>query len=167
VQFARDSVVLFDCEARSHRGHDKEGYAMDSTTINLLRSSFEAIAARKVDVAGIFYDRLFEVAPSVRPLFKSDMEEQRKKLIASLSTIVQYVDNGEKLTSYVSSMGQRHVGYGAKPEHYDVVGQVLLWTFEKVLGPDFTPEVRAAWTGAYTAVAGIMIDAATAHAVAS
>jgi hemoglobin-like flavoprotein len=140
---------------------------MDSATINLLRSSFEDIASRKVDVAAIFYDRLFEVAPGVRPMFRSDMEEQRKKLIAALSTIVQYVDNGEKLVSYVSSMGRRHQGYGAKPEHYDVVGQVLLWTFENVLGPEFTPEVRAAWTGAYTAVAGIMIDAAAAPAIAS
>jgi hemoglobin-like flavoprotein len=134
---------------------------MDAATVNLLRSSFQTIASRKVDVGAIFYDRLFEVAPGVRPLFKNDLLEQRKKLIASIATIVQYVDSGEKLTSYVSSMGQRHVGYGAKPEHYDVVGQVLLWTFENVLGPDFTPDVRAAWTSAYAAVAGIMKSAAS------
>jgi hemoglobin-like flavoprotein len=134
---------------------------MDSATIDLLRSSFQTIASRKVDVAAIFYDRLFEVAPGVRPLFNSEMDEQRKKLIQSLATIVQYVDKPEQLTAFVSSLGKRHVGYGAKPEHYDVVGQVLLWTFEKVLGSDFTPAVKAAWTGAYTAVAGIMKTAAS------
>jgi hemoglobin-like flavoprotein len=134
---------------------------MDSATIDLLRSSFQKIASSKLDIATIFYDRLFDVAPGVRPLFKSDMDEQRKKLIQSLATIVLYVDKPEKLTAFVSSLGQHHVGYGAKPEHYDVVGQVLLWTFEKVLGSGFTPDVKAAWTGAYTAIAGIMKTAAS------
>jgi hemoglobin-like flavoprotein len=134
---------------------------MDAATIYLVRSSFQIIASRDVDVAAIFYDRLFEVAPGVRALFGGDMEQQRNKLIASLSTIVQCVDKADKLTSYGSSLGQRHLAYGAKPEHYDVVGQVLLWTFEKVLGPDFTSEVRAAWTVAYAAVAGIMKNAAS------
>lgn len=140
---------------------------MDAATISLLRTSFQQIASRKVDVAATFYDRLFEVAPGVRPLFADDMAEQRTKLVQSLAAIVQYVDRPEQLTQFVASLGQRHVGYGAKPEHYDVVGQVLLWTFEKILGPDFTPAVKNAWATAYTAVAGIMTNAAAAVATSS
>ena len=140
---------------------------MDSTTIDLLRSSFQDLASRKVDVAAMFYDRWFEVAPGVRPMFKPDMAEQRKALVGALATVVQYADKTDKLVSYVSGLGQRHVGFGAKPEHYDVVGQTLLWTFEKALGPSFTADVRAAWITAYTAVANIMKNAAAQPSVAN
>jgi hemoglobin-like flavoprotein len=133
---------------------------MDSATVDTLRSSFARIAAQKNDVAAMFYERLFEVAPGVRPLFEPDIEEQQKKLLASLVRIVQAVDNPDELVPYLSDLGRRHLTYGAKTEHYAVVGDVLLWTFERVLGPEFTPEVRAAWRAAYGAVAELMCDAA-------
>ncbi|HKP56581.1 MAG TPA: globin family protein [Polyangiales bacterium] len=133
---------------------------MDPATVDTLRSSFARIAAQKVDVAAIFYQRLFEVAPGVRPLFEPDTTEQQKKLLASLARIVQTVDNPDQLVPYLSDLGRRHLTYGAKPEHYAVVGEVLLWTFEKVLGPEFTPEIRKAWGAAYGAVAELMCEAA-------
>jgi hemoglobin-like flavoprotein len=132
---------------------------MDKQKIALLRTSFAEIARRRPDVAAVFYKRLFEVAPAVRALFSDDMKEQQRKLTAALAQIVATVDQPEKLTSHVSRLGQRHVGYGAQPAHYKVVGDVLLWTFEQVLKRDFTAPVRAAWTEAYTAVAGMMIEA--------
>jgi hemoglobin-like flavoprotein len=129
---------------------------MDRETVEILRASFKKIAARKVDVAAIFYDRLFEVAPAVRPMFSGDMTAQQQKLLTALVQIVEAADRPAKLTRYLSQMGARHAAYGAKPEHYDVVGGVLLWTFETVLGEGFTPEVRQAWVEAYGAVASIM-----------
>jgi hemoglobin-like flavoprotein len=133
---------------------------MDSANVDTLRRSFARIAAQKTDVAAMFYERLFEVAPGVRPLFAPDIEEQQEKLLASLVRIVQAVDNPDELVPYLSDLGRRHLTYGAKPEHYAVVGDVLLWTFERVLGPEFTPEVRAAWGMAYAAVAEVMCEAA-------
>ena len=133
---------------------------MDSATIGVLRSSFARIAELRPDVTAVFYERLFEVAPSVRPLFTSDIQEQQRKLLYTLVTIVECVDKPEKLVHVLTTLGQRHVSYGAKPEHYDVVGQVLLWSFEKVLGSEFTPEVRRAWTEAYGVVASTMRAAA-------
>ena len=135
---------------------------MDAATIEVLRSSFSRIAELRPDVTAVFYERLFEVAPSVRPLFTSDIQEQQRKLLYSLVTIVECVDKPEKLMNVLSTLGQRHVSYGAKPEHYDVVGSVLLWTFEKVLGSEFTPAVRQAWTEAYGVVADTMRAAAAA-----
>jgi nitric oxide dioxygenase len=139
---------------------------MDSATIDTLRSSFSQIAARRPDVAAVFYQRLFEVAPSVRSMFRDDMTDQQEKLTATLVTVVRIADQPEKLISIVSSLGQRHVSYGAKPEHYDVVGDCLLWTFEKVLGPEFTPQVKSAWAEAYGLVANTM-RAAAASSTAS
>ena len=144
---------------------------MDAATIEVLRRSFARIAELRPDVTAVFYERLFEVAPAVRPLFTSDIQEQQRKLLYTLVTIVECVDKPEKLVNLLTTLGQRHVRYGAQPEHYDVVGGVLLWTFEKVLGAEFTPEARRAWTEAYGVVANTMKAAAasapkTAGAVA-
>jgi hemoglobin-like flavoprotein len=139
---------------------------MNNETISVLRTSFDRIAARKADVATIFYERLFQVAPSVRPMFKNDLLGQQQKLMTSLVQIVQWVDQPDQLTRYLTNMGSRHVGYGAQPEHYDAVGSVLLWTFEQVLGTDFTPEVRQAWTEAYGAVSQLMQQGAATARVA-
>jgi hemoglobin-like flavoprotein len=133
---------------------------MDRETVKTLRASFALVAARKVDVAAVFYARLFEVAPAVRPMFKDDMAAQQQKLMTALVQIVETADRPGKLKRYLGEMGARHAAYGAKPEHYDVVGGVLLWTLESILGEGFTPEVRQAWVDAFGAVAQIM----TSHA---
>lgn len=137
---------------------------MNAETVETLRASFALIASRKVDVAAVFYARLFEVAPAVRPMFKGDLKDQQQKLMTALVQIVESADRPDQLTRYLSHMGARHEAYGAKPEHYDVVGAVLLWTFEQVLGADFTPHVRQVWVDAYTAVAQIMTSGARTKA---
>ena len=108
----------------------------------------------------IFYDRLFEVAPSVRALFPDDMKEQRKKLMATLAVVVGGLTNLEAVLPAASALAKRHVGYGAKPEHYPVVGGALLFTLEKGLGADWTPELAAAWTAAYGTLSTFMITEA-------
>lgn len=134
-------------------------YDMKPEMIETLRNSFARIAARNVDVATVFYARLFELAPSVRPMFKEDLNDQKQKLMTALVQIVQMVDKPEQFTSYLTRMGERHAAYGAKPEHYDTVGAALLWTFEQVLADEFSPEVREAWSTAYGAIAKIMCSA--------
>jgi len=108
----------------------------------------------------IFYDRLFEVAPSVRPMFPDDMTEQRKKLMATLAVVVGGLTNLEAVLPAASALAKRHVSYGAKPEHYPVVGGALLFTLEKGLGEAWTPQVAAAWTAAYGTLSGFMISEA-------
>lgn len=137
---------------------------MNKDTVETLRASLALIASRKVDVAALFYARLFEVAPAVRPMFTGDLKLQQQKLMTALVQIVEAADRPGRLTRYLSDMGARHEAYGAKPEHYEVVGGVLLSTFEQVLGADFTPQVRHAWVDAYGAVSQIMTGSARTQA---
>jgi nitric oxide dioxygenase len=130
---------------------------MTPSQIKLVQDSFAKVAPISDQAAVIFYDRLFDVAPQVRAMFPTDMTEQRKKLMAMLAIVVGGLSNLESILPAASALAVRHVGYGAKAEHYPVVGAALLWTLEKGLGDAWTPEVADAWTTAYGTLSGYMI----------
>ncbi|WP_421995557.1 globin family protein [Reyranella sp.] len=132
---------------------------MTPQQIELVQSSFRKVVPIAGTAADLFYDRLFETAPEVRSMFPQDMTEQKKKLMAMLGTAVAGLTRLDTILPAVKALGERHKGYGVKPEHYAPVGAALLWTLEKGLGPDFTPEVKAAWTETYTTLAGVMTAA--------
>jgi hemoglobin-like flavoprotein len=133
---------------------------MTPDQVKLVQESFSKVAPISEQAAVIFYDRLFEVAPAVQALFPSDMSEQRKKLMAVLAVVVNGLNSLESILPAASGLAKRHVGYGAKPEHYPVVGGALLWTLEKGLGDAWTPDVADAWTSAYATLSGYMISEA-------
>jgi nitric oxide dioxygenase len=133
---------------------------MTPEQIKLVQDSFAKVAPISEKAAELFYGRLFEIAPQVRAMFPDDMTEQRKKLMATLAIVVQGLNNLDTILPAASALAKRHVSYGAEPAHYPVVGQALLWTLEQGLGPSWTPEVAAAWTGAYTTLSGFMISEA-------
>ena len=130
---------------------------MTPAQIALVQDSFAKVAPISDQAAIIFYDRLFEVAPQVRALFPDDLTEQRKKLMATLAVVVNGLTNLPSILPAASALATRHVGYGAKAEHYPVVGGALLWTLEKGLGDAWTPEVAEAWTAAYGTLSSYMI----------
>jgi nitric oxide dioxygenase len=140
---------------------------MTPDQVTLVQQSFAKVAPISEAAAVIFYDRLFEVAPSVKPMFPTDMKEQRKKLMATLAVVVGGLGNLESVLPAASALAKRHVGYGAKAEHYPVVGGALLWTLEKGLGDGWTPEVADAWTAAYGTLSGYMISEAYGGAEAA
>jgi hemoglobin-like flavoprotein len=127
--------------------------------IELVQSSFKKVVPIAGTAADLFYDRLFEIAPEVRSLFPQDLSEQKTKLMAMLSNAVASLHKLDTILPVVRELGQRHKGYGVTAAQYAPVGAALLWTLEKGLGPDFTPEVKAAWTETYTALAGVMTGA--------
>jgi hemoglobin-like flavoprotein len=131
--------------------------------ITLVQQSFAKVVPISDAAAVIFYDRLFAVAPSVKAMFPADMTEQRKKLMAMLAAVVNGLSNLESVLPAASALAKRHVSYGAKAEHYPVVGGALLWTLEKGLGDGWTPEVADAWTAAYGTLSGFMISQAYGH----
>src|ERR1700742_2959236 len=133
---------------------------MTPDQIKLVQESFAKVAPISEQAAVLFYDRLFEVAPTVRAMFPDDMTEQRKKLMATLAVVVGGLTNVNSVLPAASALAKRHVGYGAKPEHYPVVGGALLWTLEKGLGDAWTPEVAKAWIAAYGTLSGFMISEA-------
>jgi hemoglobin-like flavoprotein len=131
---------------------------MTHDQVKLVQESFAKVAPISETAAGLFYDRLFEIAPSVRAMFPTDMTEQRKKLMATLAVVVNGLSNLESILPAASALAKRHVSYGAKPAHYPVVGAALLWTLEKGLGDAWTPVVAEAWTAAYGTLSGYMIS---------
>ncbi|MGB2202848.1 MAG: globin family protein [Pseudooceanicola atlanticus] len=134
---------------------------MQDPQITLVQSSFAKVVPIKDAAAGIFYADLFETAPHVKPYFaNADMAEQGSKLMATLAVVVNGLRDLDKIVPVAQDLAVRHVGYGVQPEDYNAVGASLLRTLEKGLGEDFTPEVKEAWTTAYTTLSGVMIDAA-------
>ena len=122
----------------------------------LVQDSFAIITPIADDAAALFYQRLFELDPSLRHMFPEDMTGQRKKLMQMLTAAVKGLDRLDQLVPVLQDMGRRHVGYGVTDAHYETVGAALLWTLEQGLGPAFTQEVRDAWAEAYLVLATVM-----------
>ena len=118
---------------------------MTPRQIALVQSSFAQVLPIADTAAGMFYARLFELAPQVRPMFKGDIAEQGRKLMAMLRTVVAHLDQPEVLLPAARQLARRHVAYGARDEHYAVVGAALLDTLGAGLGEAMTPETRQAW----------------------
>lgn len=126
----------------------------------IVKSTWSMVVPIADQAAAIFYAKLFELDPTVKPLFaNSDMSEQGKKLMQMITIAVNGLDNLEGLIGAVQQLGKRHVGYGVKAEHYDTVGAALLDTLGVGLGDAFTPEAKEAWTVTYTTLATVMKDA--------
>jgi hemoglobin-like flavoprotein len=130
------------------------------TQKSLVQDSFASIAPIADDAAALFYRRLFDVAPSLQPMFRGDMTEQRRKLMQMLTAAVKGLDQLDQLVPVVKDLGRRHARYGVVDAHYDTVGSALLWTLEKGLGSAFTADVKEAWTVVYGLLATTMKEAA-------
>ncbi len=133
---------------------------MDEASIKRVQDTWQQVIPIREQAAALFYAKLFELDPSVKPLFKGNMEEQGRKLMNMLGTAAMGLDKLDSIVGEVQDLGRRHVAYGVKDAHYDTVGTALLWTLEQGLGDAFTPEVKAAWTEAYTLLATTMKAAA-------
>jgi hemoglobin-like flavoprotein len=134
---------------------------MTPDQVALVQHTFKKVVPIAATAADLFYDRLFAIAPQLRPLFPLNLREQKTKLIAMLATVISNLHQPEKMMAQVEQLGRRHVRYGVTGDHYAPVGEALLWTLERGLGAEFTPFVKAAWTEAYVALSGVMKRAAT------
>ena len=125
--------------------------------INLVKKSWRLL--RNVSpglVADTFYSKLFLDHPELRRMFPKQMDDQYKKLIDMLSSMVARLDNHRCLTQDINDMAKRHEGYGVQPKHYAMVGAALLWTLEKGLGADWNEDTAEAWAACYGIIAGQM-----------
>lgn len=137
---------------------------MEQSTITLVQESFEKVKPIATTAAEIFYTKLFELDPNLKPLFPTEkdgaMKEQGNKLMTMLAAAVAGLSNLEALMPVLQNLGKRHVEYKVEPSHYDTVGAALLGTLEAGLGDDFTTEVKEAWTSVYGTMSSVMIEAA-------
>lgn len=128
--------------------------------IDQVQSSWEKCIPISDQAAELFYGKLFELDPSLRPLFSTDIQEQGRKLMTMITVAVRGLSDLEKIVDDVKALGVRHVKYGVQDAHYDTVGTALLWTLEQGLGDAFTPVLKEAWTKVYLLLAGTMKEAA-------
>lgn len=134
---------------------------MNEIEIEQIRESWALVEPIADVAAHLFYQRLFEIDPSTKPLFaQTDMGAQKGKLLRALGLVVEKADELDVLVPVLRELGRNHVKYGVEDRHYDSVGSALLWTFEQGLGVRFTDAVRAAWTVFYALVTGPMRQAA-------
>ena len=131
----------------------------DETT--LVRQSYDIAKTMSGQLAGRFYQRLFETSPEIAPLFgDTNMTSQAHKLMATLTLMVSSLKYPDVLLSASGELAERHVNYGVKPEHYAPVGDALIWALERSLGPEFDAETKAAWQSIYATISSAMIEAA-------
>lgn len=134
---------------------------MNTNQIALVKETFGLVATIPAETVGdLFYKRLFEIAPEIRPMFeRTSLPEQSRKLISMLAYVVGKLDNLSSIIDEVEKLARRHVKYGVEPKHYQPVGAALLWTLEKGLGDHWNEEVKEAWTRCYSTLSNAMIHA--------
>lgn len=132
---------------------------MNDKQIQLVQNTFEQVKPIADVAAELFYGRLFELDPALRSYFKADLREQKQKLMAALAFVVAGLSRPDTILPAVRELGQRHIGYGVQPQHYETVGTALLWTLKQGLGDQFTSDVRAAWRAAYGLLSSVMQEA--------
>jgi hemoglobin-like flavoprotein len=133
--------------------------------IDALEASFDQVAARGDELVEAFYERLFTVAPAVRPLFAgTDLKRQKGMLLAALVLLRKSLRDLESVTPKLRDLGARHIRYGALPEHYPIVGEVLIASMAEIAGEAWTVEYEQAWTEAIAVVSGAMLDGASSVA---
>lgn len=133
--------------------------ALSEDELDLVRGSFRDAAQSAQECAGTFYEHLFSLAPQLRAMFPADMDHQCSKLMSMLGAIVAQLHDHAALRALVEDLACRHAGYGARPEHYALVGDALLWTLARRLGAGFTPAHEAAWRRAYAGLSDSMAQA--------
>ena len=118
---------------------------MNQQQIELVQHTFAKIEPIAQDVGEMFYNRLFEMDPSLQPLFKGDMRQQAKMMMTAIGMAVKSLNAPDSVIPDIQQIGHRHISYGAMPTDFDKFGAALLWSLEQTLGPDFTPPVKEAW----------------------
>ncbi|HUS55252.1 MAG TPA: globin domain-containing protein [Thermohalobaculum sp.] len=131
---------------------------MNLTTaqIEMIRDSFHCLEP-DAEVAEMFYDRLFDIAPELRAMFRGDMTGQGMRFMRTLRVIVQYLDEPEALRPHLEKLARGHLAYGVRPEHFHPMGQALIWTMQESMGEAFPEGAALAWEAAYDRLADEMI----------
>jgi nitric oxide dioxygenase len=140
---------------------------MTPEQVKAIQESFTKVTPISEQAASLFYGRLFETDPALKPLFHGDMKEQGRKLMATLAVVINSLDNLGAVLPAASALAKRHVAYGVKPAHYTPVGEALLWTLQQGLGAAWTVELAAAWAAAYGVLSKYMIAEAYGRSAAA
>lgn len=137
---------------------------MSTINVALVQSTWDLILPIADQASEVFYDRLFQLDPSLRVMFPTDMTEQRRKVMQIITVAVKGLGRLNELIPAVEDLGRRHAGYGVEDAHYATAGTALLWMLERGLGDAFTAEARESWTNTYLTLAEVMKRAGRSRA---
>ncbi len=132
---------------------------MTNKEITMIENSWDYIILNVEEAGELFYSRLFEIDPGLRALFKSDVRAQSGKLTSMITFLVQKLNSLDEIKKDIVALALRHNNYHVKAEHYQTVGEALLWTLEQGLGPQWNEDLKSAWTKLYVALSNMMIEA--------
>ncbi len=133
---------------------------LTTAQIALIRDSFHRLQPDVETASELLYERLFEIAPELRSMFRSDMAGQGMQFMTTLGVILQHLDDPETLRPHLEHLAQGHAAYGVKPEHFRLMGQALIWAMRKTMGDKFPEGAAAAWEDAYELLAREMVQMA-------
>jgi hemoglobin-like flavoprotein len=133
---------------------------MTPRQVQLVQQSLPTISSNANEIATLFYERLFTIQPRLRNLFLDDLAKQKKKLIGMIAFLVVNLSRISQVSTEIHELGRRHHGYEITADDYADVGEALIWTFDNILGPQFTPDLRAAWIAVYGMVSTVMQERA-------
>jgi hemoglobin-like flavoprotein len=135
--------------------------------LDALETSFDLVAPRGDELMDEFYSRLFAAAPAVKPLFPDNLSRQKVMLLGALVLLRKSLRDLDSIAPKLRDLGARHVAYGAEPEHYPVVGTVLIASMAAIAGDAWTADYEAAWAEAFEIVAATMLEGAESVALES
>jgi nitric oxide dioxygenase len=138
----------------------EEAMTLTTAQIALIRDSFHRLQPDVETASELFYDRLFEIAPELRAMFRSDMTGQGMRFMSTLGIIVQHLDDPQALRPHLEHLAQGHAAFGVKREHFHPMGQALIRTMREILGENFPAGADAAWEAAYDDLAREMVQLA-------
>jgi hemoglobin-like flavoprotein len=133
---------------------------LDTALVARLRATYERVRARDQRLAEIFYRKLFAAAPQIRPLFRSDPKAQAQKLMSALDAVVRNLEHPAENAAMLAEMGRRHAQYGAKPEHYHLVIDLLVESMNELLGAELDRAASDEWRLALRLISNQMIAGA-------
>lgn len=139
--------------------------SMTEDEIDLLRESFRLMQTRKGRAAEVFYEHLFDIDPTLRRLFTTDLSELTEKVMIAMGAVIGQMQDLENCNAMTLDLAKRHVGYGVKPEDYEKVGHAVFRTLSEALEDDYTDDMDRAWRKAYAAIADAMIQSAYSASV--
>lgn len=137
---------------------------LDTALAVRLRTTYEQIRSRELRLAEVFYAKLFAAAPHLRAMFTTDLASQAQKLTASLDAVVRNFEHPNENLATLSALGQRHAGYGARPEHYALVVDLLVDSMREVGGAELDQNGLREWNQALQLISAQMISAAAPSA---
>lgn len=137
----------------AERPPEEEAMTLSAGDIALMRESFERLQPHVIEASELFYTRLFEIAPELRPLFRSDMTGQGMRFMTTLGVILQHLDDPEALAPYLKRLAEGHAAYGVRAGHFAPMGKALVATMRETLGEEFPEGADRAWAEAYEMLA--------------